>query len=267
MGRTRKILATLALLVAPSVGWDDPPGPPADFKIQVASFRLDPEPASTEEIIVRGGRAYVFPSDSREVLIVDPSEKCIELLDVGRRVQCELSDRSLDAALTKIRAKLRDAVEGLEKAGGRANLVEAKMTRDLFETKLAVAEGPGSGRVRLTNPAVEVEARGEPEADAQRLAMVAATLNGIARLGAFRSPDDLPPFVELEAIAALSGERRLRPTELTYLYRLAGPPRKFRRTYRLVPSLTGREVEAISRVDRLRESAPVLRYERYRMAK
>ena len=267
MGQTTMILATLALLAAAPAGGDDPPRPLADFKIQVASFRLGPEPASTEEIIVRGGRAYVFPSDSREVVIVDPSEKCIELLDVARRVQCEVSDGLLDAALAKIRTNLREAAEKLEVASGRANLLEAKMARDLFETKLGVAEGPGPGRLRLTTPAVEVEARGEPEADVPRLAMVAATLNGIARLGAFRSPDDLPPFVELESIAALTGERRLRPTELTYLYRLAGPPRKFRRTYRLVPSLTDREVEAIARVDRLRESAPVLRYARYKLAK
>ena len=66
MGRTTMILATLALLAAAPAGGDDPPRPLADFKIQVASFRLGPEPASTEEIIVRGGRAYVFPSDSRE---------------------------------------------------------------------------------------------------------------------------------------------------------------------------------------------------------
>jgi hypothetical protein len=92
-------------------------------------------------------------------------------------------------------------------------------------------------------------------------------LGSIAKLGAYRTPDDLPPFAELEAIAALTGERHQRPTELAYLYRLAGPPRKFRRTYRLIPTLTDREVEAIVRVDRLREVAPNVRYERYRLAR
>ena len=68
---------------------------------------------------------------------------------------------------------------------------------------------------------------------------------------------------ELDAIAALAGDRKLRPTELSFLYRLAGPPMRLRRTYRLVPSLTDREREAIDRIEQLREVAPVVRYERY----
>ena len=94
--------------------------------------------------------------------------------------------------------------------------------------------------------------------------MVALALESIAKVGAFKVPNDLPPFAELEAIAALTGDRKLRPTELSYLYRLKGPPRKFRRTYRLVPTLTDREVEAIARLERLREVAPSLRYGQYR---
>jgi hypothetical protein len=268
MGKPWSMVAGLSVvfsLAAP--GADGPPAVPADFKIQVGSFSLRKEPVSTEEVLFHDGRAYVFPSDSKEVLIIEHGRGQLDLLDVGRTLQTEVSFQSLDESLVKIKATLRGEIDRLEKQGGRANVIEAKMTRDLFETGLATAHEPNSRRVRLTNSAVEVDADGEPESDRPRLALVAATLNAIAKLGAFRVPNDLPPFIELEAIAALTGERRLRPTELTYLYRLAGPPRKFRRTYRLIPSLTDREIEAIAWVNRLREAVPSVRYERYRPMK
>ncbi len=265
MGKLAWIVAGIvALLAMASVHGDEPPVLPADFKIQVGEFALQKEPVSTEEIVIRQGRAYIFPSDSKEVVIIEPARKRLELLDVGRKLQSEISFRTLDESLDKVKKSLREAADDREKRGGRGNVLEAKMTRDLFETKLAIAEEPKTHRVRLTNPVVEVVADGEPEPDAPRLAMVAVTLESIAKLGAFKVPNDLPPFVELEAIAALTGARKLRPTELTYLYRLNGPPRKFHRTYRMVPTLTDREVEAIARVDRLREVAPSLRYGQYR---
>jgi hypothetical protein len=252
------MVATLAMV-------DGPPTAPSDFKIQVGEFALKKEPVTTSEVVVREGRAYVFPADSKEVIVIEPARKRVELVDVGRRVRAEVTFEMLDESLDKVKAGLRKAVETREKQGGRGNLLEARMTRDLFESKLVLTESPKGHRVRLTNPAIEVDADGEPELDAPRLAMVAVVLESIAKLGAFKVPGDLPPFAELEAIAALTGDRKLRPTELTYLYRLNGPPRKFRRTYRLVPTLTDREVEAIGRVEKLREVAPLLRYGQYRL--
>ena len=262
-GRLVGLATALTLLASAGSPGQEPRPAPADFKLKVAEYGLGREPVSTSEIVFRKGRAYVFSSDSKEVIIVEPQQKRVDLVDVGRMVQSEVSFASLDEGLDKVRLTLRRAAEEREKAGGRGNVLEAKMTRDLFETALAVAPGSGPGRVRLTNPAVEVEATGEPDLDEARLAMVADVLGSIARLGAYRSPNDLPPFAELAAIAALTGERRLRPTEVSYLYRLAGPPKKFRRTYRFVLTLTDREVEAVSRISRLQESAPNLRYPRY----
>ena len=268
MGKIGLILAASGLLLAiVAAGADDPPPVvPADFKILIGEFSLKKEPISTAEVVVRRGRAYVFPSDSKEVLRIDPVGKRIDLVDIGRKVQAEVTFVELDQSLEKMKKVLASAAEAREKVGGRGPLLEAKMTRDLFQTRLDVVEsaGPDGPRIRLTNPAVEVIADGEAEPDSSRLALTAVILSNIARLGAFRVPNDLPPFAELEAIAALTGDRKLRPTRLSYLYRLTGPPRKFHRTYRLVPTLTDREVEAIARVDRLRERIPSLRYERYR---
>jgi hypothetical protein len=265
MGKLGTIMASLvASLAIGALGADDPPILPADFKIQVGEFALKKEPISTSDIVVRQGRAYVFPSDSKEVIVIEPARKRLELVDVGRKVQAEVTFEALDESLEKIKKAFAKAADDREKLGGRGNALEASMTRDLFETRLDMTEARRPHRVRLFNPSVEVDADGEAEADAPRLATMAVTLASIAKLGAYRVPNDLPPFAELEAIAALTGERKLRPTRLTYLYRLAGPPRKFYRTYQLVPTLTDREVEAIARVDRLREAIPSLRYERYR---
>jgi hypothetical protein len=265
MGKFGAIMAGLvAMLTVGALVADDRPTAPADFKIQVGEFALKKEAVATAEIVVRQGRAYVFPSDSKEVVVIEPARKRVELVEIGRKVQAEVTFQELDESLEKLKKSLGEAADAREKLGGRGNVLEARMARDLFLTKFEVAEGRRPLRVRLANPSVEIDADGVPEGDAARLAMTADILTSIAKLGAFRVPNDLPPFAELEAIATLTGERKLRPTRLSYLYRLAGPPRKFHRTYLLVPTLTDREVEAIVRVDRLREVAPSLRYERYR---
>jgi hypothetical protein len=243
----------------------DPPSVPVDFKILIASFTLKPEPTLTEEVIVRQGRAYVFPSDSKEVVVIEPVPGRIELVDVGRKIKAEVTFRTLDDSIVKLKAKLTESADSREKLGGRGNLLEARMTRDLFQTKLTIADGPEPNHIRLTNPAIEVDARGEPDPDALRRTSIGLILSAIARLGAYRSPGDLPPFAELEAIHSLTTTNTFRPTELSYLYRLNGPPRKFRRTYRVVPSLTNREVEAISRVDAFRKTIPEVRYGQYKV--
>ena len=62
---------------------------------------------------------------------------------------------------------------------------------------------------------------------------------------------------------ALIIDHHLRPAELAYTYRLAGPPRKHRWTYRLVDTLTSRELEALNRVARLRAAPKFIPFDRY----
>ncbi len=237
-----------------------------EFKIRVGSFALRPEPISTEEIVARAGRIYQFRSGTSEVVVIDPARKRVELIDLQRKVQAEISFDRLDEAARQVGAKLREAIAKREASGTRADAVEAEMTRALAEPKLRRLAVARPELIRLANPTIEIDARGEGGGDPARLALEILALESIAKLGAFQTPDDLPPFAELDTLAILKASR-LRPTEISYLYRLAGPPRRFRRTYRLVPELTDREREAVGRIDRVRESAPMLRYERYRSAK
>jgi hypothetical protein len=260
----RHILVGLAVLATSATAQGPPAEVAADFKIKVAAFGLAKDPIYTEELVAISGRVYQFVSISHEIVIIEPIRSRVDLLDIERKLQSEVTFSQIDEGLARIKGTLARTIDRREKTGKRADQVEAQMTRDLAEPRLAVSPDPGSRRLRLTNPSVEVVADGEPEPDAPRLALVRSAMTSVAKLGAFRTPNDLPPFIELDTIDALTGDRKLRPTELSYLYRLAGPPKKFRRTYRLIPDLTDRDREAIRRIDQLRESAPSVRYEKYR---
>ncbi len=245
---------------------DGPPAlVPADFRLYIKSFGVAKEPIYTEDVVYHSGRIYVFPSNVKEVTIIEPAKARLDLIDTGRRVQCEFEFSKLDNSMTRLKSSLREAAEKLEKQGGKAKLIEARMTRDLFETKLETTFDPKTRRLRMKNPVVEVDAESEPEVDAGRLALINSSLVNIARLAAYRVPEDLPPFIEFEAIAALTVERKLRPTSMTYVYRLAGPPQKMRRTYEMIDKLTDRELEALKLIDRLSEVAPSLRYDQFRV--
>jgi hypothetical protein len=243
------------------------PAPP-DFKIVVAMYGVRKHPIATAELVARHGRVFQFNSDApAEVIIHDPSTERIELLDLDRMVQTELSWKVLDAARDRLREAIASAIEKREQEGGRANRVTAAMDRDLIDPHFDTSFDVKANHLRLTNPSVEVDAFGEPESDPARLALMVSVLTSAIKLDATRDPKQIALFTRLEALRALTADRHLRPTEMSFLYRLAGPPRKLRWTYRLVPSLTERELEALSRINRLREKATRVRYERYQHPK
>lgn len=247
----------------------DPPASPArlplaDFKLVVTLYGVGQERFGTSELVVRHGRVFQFNSDAKsEVIIHDPTTERVELLDLDRMLQTELTWKALEAAENRLRKSLLAAIEKREREGGRANLVAAGMSRDLVEPRFRSNFDPKTNHLRLTNPTVEVDAVGEPEDDPVRRAFIANILSLAIKLDAKRNPAQVPPFTRLEALRALSADHKLRPAETSYLFRLAGPPKKLRWTYRLVPALTDRELEALARINRLREKAPRVRFERY----
>jgi hypothetical protein len=245
-----------------------PPGPlllpPADFKLVIQLFGIRTAPIATAELVVRKGVAYQFLTEApEEVMIIDPSPLRVVLLDIERKVQTELTSKTLDAEIGRIHQRISATIEKRERTGTRADKVAAAMSRDLIEPRFKESFNPATNRLKLTNGSVDVEAVGEPEPDQARLNAIVNCLAAIAKIGAVRDPENLPPFTRLDALRALAAEHRLRPTEMVFLYRLAGPPRKLRWTYRLVPELTDREREALSRVDKMRTDTPFVRYALY----
>jgi hypothetical protein len=254
------IVATLG------VAWAAEPEPaaPADFKLAIDVYGLKKDPIERAELVVRKGIVYQFGSnDEDEVIIIDRGNRRVCLLHLARQVQTDVPMTRLDDAMARRRGEIAALIEKQEKAGGRANLVAAAMRRNLIEPKFAETFDAREGRLRMTNPNVEITATGEPEPDGARLSLIADTLTAIAKLSALRDPEIVPPFPRLEALSSLISAHHLRPTEVSTLYRLAGPPKKIRWTYRLVPSLTDEEVTALSNVEAMRHKAPFAPFEKY----
>jgi len=211
--------------------------PPADFKLSIAFYGVRKEPITTAELVVHSGIAYHFARDEPgEVVMFDPSAARLELLDLDRGVQSEIMLTKLDEKVAVLHRAITEAIRKHEEAGTRADRVSAEMSRALIEPKLAETNDPASDHLRLTNSVVTVDATGEPESQVVRLALIDSTLTGLIKLAAVRDPKAIPPFVRLDALHILTGGKHLRPTEMSFLYRLAGPPRKHRWTYRLVNS-------------------------------
>jgi hypothetical protein len=260
------LLAGAALAAAQPPKAEPPARPqaPADFKLHIERFGARKAPTARAELIVREGVAYEFLAEvPEEIVIIDPGAASVSLLDLKRKVQAELSAQRLDDHLAALHRRLSDRAARQEKEGPRAGRVAAAITRGLIDPHRRESAGPDGRTVRLANATVEVDAAGAPEPDAARLAVVVNSLAALAKLGPFRDADSLPPFPFLDALRALAGARRLRPTEIKVLYRLAGPPEVFRWTYQLVPSLTEREVEAVARVSQVRRAARAVPYGLY----
>ena len=266
----RSAMAIVAVLAMGAAGEDQPatprpgPGVPADYKLVIAMYGVAKEPISKTELVVHKGRAFLFkPGPPLEVIIHDPSTGRLEMIDLKRKIRSEISFKKLDDYGNQLHDAIAAASAKREALGGKGNQVAAAMSRDLIDPHFAASYDSASHRLRLSNTTIDVEARGEPETDEARLAAIHATLAALARMDSVRDPQDIPPFPRLEALRALVVDHRLRPTELTFVFRLAGPPQKIRWTFRMEPSLTKRELEAIATVEAIHELCRFARFNRY----
>lgn len=263
-------MAVALILGLAGTGEDGPetprlaPSVPADFKLVITLYGAGNEPIHKAELVVHEGRAFHFdPGPPLEVIIKDPGTGRLELLNLKTKVRSEVSFKKLEKFQTKLHEAITAASAKREAQGGKANQVAAKMSRDLIDPRFSASYVPATHRLHLSNATVEVDAQGEPDPDRSRLASTHAALAALTRLEAARNPRDIPPFARLEALRALVLDHGLRPTEVAFVYRLAGPPLKMRWTFRMEPSLTARELEAIARVEAVRERCRFTRFERY----
>jgi hypothetical protein len=239
-------------------------GARAGFKIAIAFHGIRADPISTAELFFRGGSAYYFASDApEEIVIINPADARMELVDLARNLQSEIAFRRLDEKQAMLHRAIAAAIRTQEEAGGRSNRISAEMSRALNDPGLAETYEPDTSRLRLSNSAVTVDATGTPEPDTARLAIIDTALTFLIKLAAARDPEAIPPFIRLDALRAMITGHRLRPAEVGFTYRLAGPPRKHRWTYRLVETLTPRETLALDHVDKVRTRTPFATFEKY----
>lgn len=236
----------------------------ADFKLVIEEFGVRKEPVGTAEMIVHDGRVYQFITrPGLEVVLYEPSADRVEIVDVTRKLRTEVALKKIEA----LRETRRQPLASRNRAGDGAEAKESpstSSTSDLIHQPLAVSFDDRSRRLRMANRAFEIEATGEPEPDRDRLALIAKALVALEKVSALRDPRPIPPFPTLEAIRTLAEGHRLRPAEITVLYRLSGPPMKGRWAYRFTPTLTGREVEALARVHAVMARSRFVRLEEYK---
>jgi hypothetical protein len=241
---------------------------PADFKLVIELFGVRKEAIAKADLVVHEGVGYQFLAElPEEVIIIEPRPNPVILLDVERHIQTGLDSARLDAHLAQLHKRVSETIERREKAGTRAARVAADISRDLIDPHFTESYDSATRRMRLSNASVDVAASAEPEPDRARLNVIFNCLGAIAKIGSYRDPSDLPPFTRLDALRALAAHPELRPSEISFIYRLAGPPRKLRWTYQLVPSLTDREIKALGLIEKMRRAAALVPYERYEKTK
>src|SRR5205823_5796012 len=160
--------------------------------------------------------------EATEILVEDPINARCELLDLRRKVMTRVAFRSLDAYTAALHKVIAAKAKKLEGQGGKANEVAAQMSRDLIEPTFSATFDPKADHLHLSNSSVTIDARGVADSDARRVALIAQSQAALIKLSALREPEAIPPFNRLVTLATLTGKYKLRPVELTFLYRLAG---------------------------------------------
>lgn len=256
---------TMILCAALPIGADDPPrpaNPPAapavapaaapagpSFRLAFQHFDVGKRPVGRGEVVASRGRFYYLEKNSNEVIVIEPAHKSIHLVDLKLGLAADLSYGEVDAKIDANRDEQRKVVEAHSRSKSRNDRIDAEIRRDLSDPRFRVTFDEAAHALRMSNPSAQVEARGEPEDDPARLAAIAEALGTLAKLDAFREPENLKFLVEIDAISALVEGRKLRPTEMTYLFRLAGPPEKYRWTYLLIPEVTDEDRQGLDLIE------------------
>ena len=102
--------------------WGSPSfGSDAGFKIAIAFYGLRAEPITTAELFFRGGNAYYFANESpEEILIVNPADARLELLDLQRKLQAEITLGRLDEKVASLHRAIAGVIRKQEEGGSRS---------------------------------------------------------------------------------------------------------------------------------------------------
>jgi hypothetical protein len=259
-------ILTVILCTTALTGADDPPKPavsqaatpapptPPEFKILWASFGVGEDPLAVYQMLTSRGKVYEFRGNSAEVVVFDPSQKLIYVVDFKLRSKARITYREVDDRIATLRREAIEAADELERKTGRADRVAGTLKRIVVEPKFQANFDEGEHRLKLTNASIEIEARGEHEDDPARFAVLSEYLMEAVKLRTIRDPSDLRQFTEIETLSDLIEKHKLRPMEITFLFRLAGKPQKLRAIYRVVPEIPADERKNIAAVDALLNS-------------
>lgn len=263
----RLSIALIVLLpvlpVAPSFSEDTKAPTSHDFRLSVKLRDVAAGPATEAEMIGYQGRILQMIDGRSELILIDPIARRIEVLNLDRKCIARISFDRLDAEVAAYKSRLQTTVDKLAVSTHRADKLNAAKTGDLLTPKGKLIYDKALHTLRRVGETTEAEARGVPDRDADRLALIRASLTSLIKLDTYRSPEKVPPFVQLQAIDALITEHRLRPTEMSFLYRLNGPPIRFLWTYKLTPGLAATDLELLTKLQEFRRNAALIDFDAY----
>src|SRR5262245_31333402 len=132
------LAATVAGLGAQPTAAPGGTSQPSDFKLVMNFYGVAREPIRKVELIVHKGKVYRFDAEPNlEVMILDPADRKLELLDLGRKIRTDLPYRRLETFQANLREAIAKAIAKREAQGGKANEVAAAMSRDLIDPRYA----------------------------------------------------------------------------------------------------------------------------------
>jgi hypothetical protein len=242
------------------------PAIPADFRVNVELKETTSDQGVSAEWLVYKGRVLEIIDGRLELILIDPIARRVELLDLDRKRIARISFDRLDAELAAYKARLQRTVDKLSTSSERADKLNAAKTADLLNPNGTLSYDAKNHTLRRTGKTSEVVATGTPDGDAARLELIRLSMGYLVKLDTYRAPEKLPPFVQLQVVDALIQQHHLRPTEMSLLFRLNGPPIRFRWTHAMTPSLTAKDVELWTKLDRFLKTAHVMDLDTYEQA-
>ena len=239
----------------------EPPREIQDFKLRITFRGARTTTTGVAELVFRGGICYQFLSENDSaVTVIDWKRGTLTLLDLERRLKAVVTAKQLENYLGALYEESENIVATEEKSKSRSDRVSAEISRPLIDPNNEETFDAKTSLLTLKNRSVTIEMKGEAETDdARREAYASCLLAGI-ELGAMRDQTLLPPFTRLEAFKAMLFKHKLRPVEVSFLYRLAGPPQKIRMSYEWAAKLSDKETEAIAHIiklDKLAKEVPL----------
>jgi len=236
---------------------------PADFRVSVALKETTTNQGTSAEWLAYKGRVLEIIDGRHELILIDPAARRVELLDLDRKRIARISFSRLDAELSAHKKRLQRTVDKLSGSSERAKKLNAAKTADLLNPAGDWTYDAKTHTLRRDGTTSEVTATGIPDEDAARLELFRLSMVYLIKLDSYRAPEKLPPFVQLQAIDALVKTHRLRPSEMSLLFRLNGPPIRFRWTHEMTPSLTAKDVELWTKLENFLKTAQLVDLDAY----
>lgn len=225
--------------------------------------RISGADSNRGELVYHKGKIYRVIQDSTEILIFDPNTGNVSLVELARKIRAEIPAERLLAAVPQLHAAIDKALVKRQTSTSRADKIAVRMSRELIDPKFQTDHQPDQNRFRFKNSVAEVDLSTVIEPDTARAGLIMASLEMMVQLDALRNPREIPPFCKLSALELVKSRPGMRPSRMSILYRLMGPPAGFVWRFQVDDKFDDDEIRALASFDQARAAAKPLSYDAY----